>query len=134
MESYRSRREQQNHCKLSSHSAGDQEPNCRNQHAIYNADAGHDIKSVLALSGEPHIGWVMNKQAKHLDTYSYWQLSRAKLAFIKKQLDRWEATVSQTGTGRPVDAIICPVSANCPGEHDVVSPSSSRMSIPDRIF
>lgn len=61
----------------------------------------------------------MNREAKHLDTYSYWQLCRAKLAFIKKQLDRWEATKAFTGTGRPVDAIICPVSANCSAEHDV---------------
>ncbi|KAI5480273.1 Amidase domain-containing protein [Pseudohyphozyma bogoriensis] len=84
---------------------------------IYNADGGHDIDLACKLSGEPRMGWVLQKDAKHLSTYEYWQVCKAKLAHIKKQLDHWEATVAQTGTGRPVDAIICPASANSPQPH-----------------
>ncbi len=40
-----------------------------------------------------------------------WQLHREKRALRKSHLDHWEATVSRTGTGRPVDAIISPAVA-----------------------
>jgi len=38
-----------------------------------------------------------------------WQLHKEKRNLRKAYLDHWEATVSQAGTGRPVDAIIAPV-------------------------
>lgn len=40
-----------------------------------------------------------------------WQLHKEKRELRKSYLDHWEATVSQTGTGRPVDAIISPAVA-----------------------
>lgn len=33
---------------------------------------------------------------------------------MKAQLDAWNATASSTGTGRPVDAVLCPPSGTCP--------------------
>ncbi|KAL8276160.1 hypothetical protein RQP46_011454 [Phenoliferia psychrophenolica] len=86
---------------------------------IYNADGGKDLDVACALSGEPKLGWVLRHDAAHLTTYEYWQLCRSKLAHIKKQLDHWEATISSTSTGRPVDAIICPGSAHAPQPHGV---------------
>ncbi|KAI3475436.1 hypothetical protein L1887_63204 [Cichorium endivia] len=58
------------------------------------------------------------KEAKHLSTYESWQVNREKSAYRKEYLDYWQATKDKTGTGRPVDAIIAPVSnwASCP--HD----------------
>jgi len=84
---------------------------------IYNADGGHDISLACALSGEPRLVWVLDPDAKHLSTYEYWQLCRAKSIFIKNHLDHWMHTASATGTGRPVDALIVPPSANAPSPH-----------------
>ncbi|CDO71742.1 hypothetical protein BN946_scf184920.g26 [Trametes cinnabarina] len=60
----------------------------------------------VAIVGEP----------KHLSAYELWELHKEKRALRKSHLDHWEATVSKTGTGRPVDAIISPVAAyaSCP--------------------
>ncbi|KAJ7708742.1 general amidase [Mycena rosella] len=84
---------------------------------IYNADGGHDISLACALSGEPRMGWILDEHAKHLSTYEYWQLCRAKNAFTKKHLEHWVNTVSATGTGRPVDAIIVPAGSTAPQPH-----------------
>ncbi|KAG6877002.1 hypothetical protein C0993_011110 [Termitomyces sp. T159_Od127] len=40
-----------------------------------------------------------------------WQLQKEKRDLRKSHLDHWERTVSKTGTGRPVDAIISPAVA-----------------------
>lgn len=40
-----------------------------------------------------------------------WQLQKEKRILRKSYLDHWEATVAETGTGRPVDAIISPATA-----------------------
>ncbi|KAJ7096961.1 general amidase [Mycena epipterygia] len=40
-----------------------------------------------------------------------WKLHAEKRELPKSHLDHWQATVSQTGTGRPVDAIISPCMA-----------------------
>lgn len=61
--------------------------------------------------------WLLQMECKHLSTYEYWQLCRKKVAFIKEELDHWEATAKDTGTGRPVDAIIAPISAISPSPH-----------------
>lgn len=61
----------------------------------------------------------MDTAPKHLSTYEYWQLLKTRKAFIRKQLDAWEATSSLTGTGRPFDAIISPVNAHLPELHRV---------------
>lgn len=44
-----------------------------------------------------------------LSAYQMWQLSKERRELRKSLLDRWEATAFQTGTGRPIDALICPV-------------------------
>lgn len=71
------------------------------------------------MSGEPLLSWdtIAAAEPKHLSTFEYWQLCKAKRAFIKTQLDHWEASASRTSTGRPVDAIICPVMAHVPLPH-----------------
>ncbi|KAK4701237.1 amidase, partial [Phenoliferia sp. Uapishka_3] len=83
-----------------------------------NADGGTDIDASCALSGEPRTGWLRPAEApKHLSTFEYWQLLKERKEFLRRQLDAWEATSSLTGTGRPVDAIIAPISAHLPERH-----------------
>lgn len=40
-----------------------------------------------------------------------WQLHKEKRELRKSHLDYWESTIADTGTGRPVDAIISPAVA-----------------------
>jgi amidase len=44
----------------------------------------------------------------YLTVSQLWQLHKEKRDLRKSHLDYWQATVNQTGTGRPVDAIISP--------------------------
>jgi len=43
--------------------------------------------------------------------YELWQLHAERRRLQKAYLDYWNSTITRTGTGRPVDAIICPVAA-----------------------
>ncbi|TFK85684.1 general amidase [Polyporus arcularius HHB13444] len=97
--------------------------------SIFNADDGTDYLADCALSGEPLIQtmspvtdaheYALDQplartilgERRHLTAYELWQLHREKRALRKSHLDHWEATVSRTGTGRPVDAIISPAVA-----------------------
>lgn len=88
---------------------------------IYAADGGEDVSRSCSLSGEPVMYNLMTQSSDprpHLSSFESWQLNQEKSAYRKKYLDYWQATASQTGTGRPVDAVIAPVSnwASCP--HD----------------
>jgi amidase len=44
-----------------------------------------------------------------ISVYELWQHQKRKRDLRQQYLDLWAATESLTGTGRPVDAIICPV-------------------------
>ena len=44
-----------------------------------------------------------------LSAYQIWQLNKERKELRNVLLDRWQATASQTGTTRPIDALICPV-------------------------
>ncbi|ORY32022.1 general amidase [Naematelia encephala] len=85
---------------------------------IYNADGGRDLETQLALSGEPRLGYLLTAGARELTTYELYRLQDRRSSYIKEALDHWNATVAETGTGRPVDGIICPVSAGPPGRHN----------------
>jgi amidase len=74
-------------------------------------DAGTDVKSAFALSGEPMAPQVsfyngVDKES----TASEIAALNVRLRDLKKEyLDYWTATEKETGTGRPVDAVICPL-------------------------
>jgi len=101
----------------------------KNAETIFVADGNEDYQRHCDESGEPLI---MSMRPDHYDdsfpfiqpfvktlvgpprshsTYEFWQLHKEKRALRKSYLDHWEATVSETGTGRPVDAIISPATA-----------------------
>ncbi|KDQ63721.1 hypothetical protein JAAARDRAFT_120627 [Jaapia argillacea MUCL 33604] len=88
--------------------------------SIWLADGGADYKSAISASGEPMINSMkpdadpsevpyFRKPREPLSAYQLWQLHAKKRQLRKDHLDRWQATASQTGTGRPIDALICPV-------------------------
>jgi len=46
--------------------------------------------------------------ADGVSAYQLWQIQKAKRNLRQEYLDHWNATSTETGTGRPVDAIIAP--------------------------
>ncbi len=88
---------------------------------IWTADGGVDVATEAARGEEPlfyNACMAGDEAPPHLNTYDMWQLNREKAAWQKGLLDYFNATVSQTGTGRPIDGIIAPIApyASCP--HD----------------
>ncbi|KAG6868648.1 hypothetical protein C0993_012692, partial [Termitomyces sp. T159_Od127] len=89
--------------------------------AIFRAGAAEDFAAVSAESGEPLItSMVPEKELRDIDpsmvlteasisAYELWQFQKMKLDVRRDFLERWIETVSDTGTGRPIDAIIAPV-------------------------
>lgn len=45
-----------------------------------------------------------------VSAYQLWQIQKLKRDMRQEYLDAWNDTAKSTGTGRPVDAIISPVS------------------------
>ncbi|EIW64700.1 general amidase [Trametes versicolor FP-101664 SS1] len=102
--------------------------------AAWLADGSEDYNACLT-TGEPLIH-SMDPNAdpndipdfriprKPLTAYQIWQLHKERRELHKAHLDRWEATISETGTGRPIDAIICP-----PAPYTAVPHGQTRSSI-----
>lgn len=42
--------------------------------------------------------------------YQLWQMHKRKRILREEYLDHWDRTVNETGTGRPVDALVTPTS------------------------
>ena len=53
--------------------------------------------------------------------YDLWQIQKLRQELRQEHLDYWVASAKDTGTGRPVDAIICPVAAYAPPPHGMNS-------------
>lgn len=76
-------------------------------------DGGKDVHGAFALSGEPlspQIKMSYGEQAGQ--EFSASQISAnnvAKRQFQKLYMDYWNSTAEETGTGRPVDGVICPL-------------------------
>lgn len=54
---------------------------------------------------------------ENVSAYDLWKIHLEKRTFRQEYLDQWNETVGATGTGRPMDAIIAPVSANASAPH-----------------
>ncbi|KAF8906245.1 amidase signature domain-containing protein [Gymnopilus junonius] len=107
----------------------------KNAESIFAADGNHDYKTECAKSGEPLIKTMvpshseevaagyefeppmslvktfLGDPAEHISTYDLFKLHEEKRDLRKSHLDHWQKTISRTGTGRPVDAIISPAVA-----------------------
>ncbi|KAF8509845.1 general amidase [Gautieria morchelliformis] len=94
--------------------------------AIWRSGSAEDYKAATAPTGEPLIKTMDLDQdaspssktrmflpppATPTSAYDLWQAQKLRLALRQEHLDYWAATAKDTGTGRPVDAIIGPIAA-----------------------
>ncbi|KAG2044807.1 general amidase [Suillus americanus] len=86
---------------------------------IWNAASAEDFMITTASTGEPIIATMelddadaaaasFRPQNGGITAYQLWQVQKLRQNIRKEYIDHWNATASETGTGRPVDAIICP--------------------------
>jgi hypothetical protein len=89
------------------------------QRDIWNAASAEDFMITTSATGEPIIASMELENSEAVSApfrpkkggitaYQLWQVQKTRIDLRKEYLDHWEATASKTGTGRPVDAIICP--------------------------
>ncbi|KAF4439092.1 hypothetical protein FACUT_4446 [Fusarium acutatum] len=92
------------------------------QDQFYRADGGEDIKTEIAVAGEPMIAHVeaLVNSSKPISVYEYWQLNRRKTAAQEAYNKKWTTTAGLED-GECVDVIISPVSP-----HTAVPHRSSR--------
>lgn len=91
---------------------------------IWGAGSAEDYQTVTAISGEPLIGTMLltpetpigidemptsRPLSNGVSAYDLWQVQKKRRELRQEYLDHWLGTEKVTGTGRPVDAIICPV-------------------------
>jgi len=105
--------------------------------AIWGAGAAEDYRVATAPTGEPIItsmspepeiattkpGFRPTEQGR--SAYELWQIQKKKRDLRQEYLNYWEETVKETGTGRPVDAIISPVAAYTAPPHGMNKSASS---------
>ncbi|KAF7198401.1 Acetamidase [Pseudocercospora fuligena] len=77
------------------------------------ADGGQEFQRDADASGEPlHFkieSWLgKTANVKPMTVFETWQNQHQRTQLAQKWSKRWEATVSETGTGRPIDALIMP--------------------------
>lgn len=95
---------------------------------IWNAASAEDYMITTSVTGEPVIATMelddsnvaaapFRPKKIGITAYQLWQVQKLRKDIRKEYLDHWEATVSETGTGRPVDAIICPASSYAATPH-----------------
>ncbi|KAF8140227.1 general amidase [Boletus edulis] len=87
--------------------------------SIWEAGASEDFMMTTSESGEPIISTMVpdsneatvapfRPRKGGLTAYQLWQVQKEKRDLRALYLQHWNNTVANTGTGRPVDAIICP--------------------------
>ena len=89
------------------------------QSKIWLAGALDDISAATAATREPRLETMAVKSEHAIDVgvkyeptisaFELWQLQKTRRTIREEYLALWNATKSETGTGRPIDAIITPV-------------------------
>jgi len=74
-------------------------------------DAGADVKSAFALSGEPMLPQVasFDSLTKHYTAAEIAEVNVRIRQLRKEYLAYWNSTSKESKSGRPVDAVICPL-------------------------
>lgn len=70
------------------------------------------VHGAFALSGEPManpVAAVYSTLQKEYTASEIAAVNVAKRAYQKEYMEYWNSTISQTGTGRPIDAVISPL-------------------------
>lgn len=93
---------------------------------LYLLDGGAEYHATMQKSGEPAVqqtAWILD-HARGRGDYTVAEIFRLNLereTFRAKALMHWNATQLRTATGRPVDAILCPVAPTLAPPHDTTS-------------
>ena len=93
---------------------------------MYLLDGGAEYHMTMQKSGEPAVqqtAWILN-HAQGRGDYTVAEIFRLNLereTFRAKALMHWNATQQHTTTGRPVDAILCPIAPTLAPPHDTTS-------------
>ncbi|TFK57254.1 general amidase [Heliocybe sulcata] len=91
--------------------------------AIWGSAAREDFRVTTLATQEPIIATMLPPESETfsemvvdprypedgMTSFQLWQLHKRKIELRKEYLDHWEKTNLETGTGRPVDAVIAPV-------------------------
>ncbi|KAL4922816.1 amidase signature domain-containing protein [Aspergillus aurantiobrunneus] len=81
---------------------------CELASATYNLDGGADVQHHFGLSGEePAAQVIVPKGLPQKTAVEIAKLNVAKREYQKLYMDYWNSTSEVTGTGRPVDGVIC---------------------------
>ncbi|KAL1868415.1 hypothetical protein VTK73DRAFT_3709 [Phialemonium thermophilum] len=80
---------------------------------LYFTDGGADIRQTLAAGNEPIHACaerlISDPIVRPRDVHEIWKLNIARDEYRAEYLRRWAATAERTGSGNPMDALICPV-------------------------
>ena len=80
---------------------------------IWMFDGGADLHSSLGLAGEPMAAQVQalygSAPVEPLNATKIAEVNIAKREYQKEYMEYWNSTKDQTGTGRPIDAILMPL-------------------------
>ncbi|CDR44205.1 CYFA0S14e00804g1_1 [Cyberlindnera fabianii] len=75
------------------------------------SDGGEHCKEYAGLTGEPFFPYMeMYNKCKEKGVSELWDLHAERTTLMKRYIDRWAASASMTSTGKPIDAILMPVS------------------------
>lgn len=72
-------------------------------------DGGADLQYHFGLSGEEKAPQVIVETGTEMTASAISALNVAKREYQKEYMDYWSSTAELTGTGRPVDGLICPI-------------------------
>ncbi|KAI6136352.1 amidase signature domain-containing protein [Pisolithus sp. B1] len=93
---------------------------------LYLLDGGAEYRETIQAGGErevPQSKWMLDhaRSRRPYTPHEIFRLSVEREAFRANALAHWNATKSRTATGRPVDAILCPVAPTLAPPHDSTS-------------
>lgn len=78
--------------------------------SFFVSDGGVHVKKEVDETGEPFFPYMtMYGTTPEMKVSELWKLHAERTTLAKKYLERWNKTVEQTSTGRPIDGIIMPV-------------------------
>lgn len=93
---------------------------------LYLLDGGAEYHETMQKSGEPAVqqtAWILN-HAQGRGAYTVAEIFRLNLereTFRAEALMHWNSTQQRTTTGRPVDAILCPIAPTLAPPHNTTS-------------
>jgi len=80
------------------------------QSKTFGMDGGADFRHHFNLSGETQAAQVIvQENGAQLTASGIAALNVVKREYQKDYMDYWNSTAAQTGTGRPVDGVFCPL-------------------------